>query len=132
MLDTMSALYPAHFLLDNLSHTACSLKIARNSPCLLCTSCPGLRPPPGTDIQLDTNESDPSIGLVQYVDEDDRDKRYLDTCVCGHDVSAHDADEASLGRDEFVRRTRVAVRMDELRSVSVCRLLPLLSIDMHH
>ena len=33
--------------------------------------------------------------------------------------SIADADEARLGRDEFVRRTRVAVRMDELRSVSV-------------
>ena len=114
----MSTLYPAHFLLDNLSHTACALKISRNSPCRLC-SCPGLRPPPGTELQLDTDESGSSTGLVQYADDDDKDERYLDTCACGHDVPAHDADEARLGRDEFVRRTRVAVRMDELRSVSV-------------
>ena len=120
----MDTLYPAGYDLASLSHTAKALKIARNSRCLECTSCSGLRPTPGTSLTLDSNEVFTAIGdLAQYGDDDDKDEQYLDVCACGHDVAAHDADEDRLGSDEFARRARVAVRMDELRSVSLASIV---------
>lgn len=71
--------------------------------------------------------------LAQYGDDDDKDEQYLDMCACGHDVAAHDADEERLGSDEFARRARVAVRLDELRSVSLASVvvkLPLLKATL--
>ncbi|KAF9654000.1 Bromodomain-containing protein [Thelephora ganbajun] len=39
---------------------------------------------------------------------------YLSECQCGHDVPSHGADVSVLGRPEYQRRGRVAVRIDEL------------------
>ena len=45
---------------------------------------------------------------------------YLDRCACGHGVMEHGANISSIGHEEFVRRGRVAVRLDELLEVSLC------------
>lgn len=42
---------------------------------------------------------------------------YLNECQCGHDVPSHGADVSLLGRPEYQRRGRVAVRIDELLQV---------------
>ena len=39
-------------------------------------------------------------------------------CGCGHGVTAHGADMSAIGNEEFARRGRVAVRLDELLEVS--------------
>jgi histone acetyltransferase len=112
----MDFLYPAGYDPLTLSKTAKALKIARNSRCLACSSCPGLRPPSGVDVTLDSSEPDPSLSDLFQSDED-KDVQLLSMCVCGHGVASHDADVERLGADEFARRARVAVRMDELRAV---------------
>ncbi|KAG6880207.1 hypothetical protein C0992_003871 [Termitomyces sp. T32_za158] len=116
----MKAAYPASDQLSQLNGTQRALKIARHSPCAICDgSCPALHPPVDIDVVLDqqfTNES--SLGdLGQYgsdADDDDPDLPYLETCACGHDVRDHNADEFELEPAEFARRTRVAIRLDEL------------------
>ncbi|KAG6873404.1 hypothetical protein C0995_015829 [Termitomyces sp. Mi166 len=116
----MKAAYPASDQLSQLNCTQRALKIARHSPCVICDgSCSALRPPLDVDVVLDqqfTNES--SLGdLGQYgsdADDDDSDLPYLQTCACGHDVRDHNADEFELEPAEFARRTRVAIRLDEL------------------
>lgn len=117
----MSVLYPADFSLQRLSKTALALKVARHSRCSKCDSCPGLHPPPNVVVALDSSESkeDHSLGeLAQYgSDDEDKDSSYLDLCACGHDTTHHRADELRLGKDEYARRARVAIRMDELLSV---------------
>ncbi|PPQ89713.1 hypothetical protein CVT25_014114 [Psilocybe cyanescens] len=93
-----------------------ALKIARHSPCSRCPTCPGLHPPSGIDVVVD-GQSDSSLGdLGQYGsdDEDDPPSSYLSSCACGHGVNEHNADEKELGRVEFSRRARVAIRLDEL------------------
>jgi len=42
---------------------------------------------------------------------------YLETCDCGHDVTSHGADQSILEPEEFKRRGRVALRLDELLMV---------------
>ncbi|GLB37571.1 putative bromo domain containing protein [Lyophyllum shimeji] len=115
----MKFAYPASDQISQLNSTQRALKVARHSPCATCKSCAGLHPPPGVDVVLDqqlTNES--SLGdLGQYgsdADDDDSDLPYLDTCACGHDVVQHNADESEIGPAEFARRSRVAIRLDEL------------------
>jgi hypothetical protein len=44
--------------------------------------------------------------------------KYLDVCYCGHGVRSHGADESVLGKQEYARRGRVAVRLDEILQVS--------------
>ncbi|KAG6842131.1 hypothetical protein C0991_001624 [Blastosporella zonata] len=116
----MKAAYPASDQLSQLNAAQRALKIARHSPCAICDgSCSALHPPPGVEVVLDqqvTNES--SLGdLGQYgsdADDDDDDVPYLQTCACGHDIRNHNADETELDPAEFARRTRVAIRLDEL------------------
>ena len=103
----MKALYPVSHNIPSLSDEALALKIARHSPCSICTSeiCAGLRPPP-------------IVQLVPDSDEDyDGSESYLSSCSCGHDASDHGADLSAIGRGEFERRGRVAVRIDELLQV---------------
>lgn len=104
----MKALYPTSHHTPSLSEAALALKIARHSPCSICTAeiCPGLRPPPIVQLVLDSDET--------Y----DGSESYLSSCACGHEASDHGADLSLISRDEFKRRGRVAVRIDELLQVS--------------
>ena len=116
----MKVAYPASHTYDKLSSSLLALKIARHSPCTLCDNCPGLHPPQRVAVVLDEH-SDSSLGnLEQYGSDDDEEEvsSYLDTCACGHGVKAHNADEIVLGKDEFVRRGRVAIRLDEVLQVN--------------
>ncbi|CAL1707312.1 unnamed protein product [Somion occarium] len=115
----MKALYPDSHDLEGLSDQALALKIARYSPCTKC-SCRGLRPPVGCQVvsERDYHDEMELLGLtLDIFDEDDAEAgvAYLEICNCGHGVPDHSADESLLGRDEFLRRARVAARMDELR-----------------
>ena len=105
----MKALYPASHNIPSLPESLQAIKIARHSPCSSCSSgsCPGLRPPPDLDVVLDSD----------IYDDDSRSAPYLSTCVCGHRVRDHGANPASVGDNEFYRRVRVAVRLDELMEV---------------
>ncbi|KAF9452712.1 hypothetical protein P691DRAFT_609451, partial [Macrolepiota fuliginosa MF-IS2] len=111
----MKRAYPASNLLDSLDNIQRSLKIARHSACTSCNSCKGLHPPLGIDVVLDNSPYDPLLGLDQYSSDDDEGTPpYLEFCDCGHDIIYHGANEAEIGKAEFVRRVRVAIRIDEL------------------
>ena len=114
----MSALYPAGFDLTTLSKNEIALKIARHSRCTDCNACPGLHPPPDVTLVLDSSDDASLGGANQFgSNEHERDSRYLNTCACGHGTKSHGADESRLGKSEYVRRARVAIRMDELLMV---------------
>ncbi|KAI0812557.1 hypothetical protein BC629DRAFT_1671417 [Irpex lacteus] len=100
----MKALYPTSHEIPKLPEPALALKIARHSPCSICTAeiCPGLRPPPIVQLVLDSDE------------DYDGSESYLSSCGCGHDATDHGADLGEIERTEFNRRGRVAVRLDEL------------------
>ena len=107
----MKALYPASNEIPSLPDHHLAIKIARHSRCSTCSTCPGLYPPPGWRVFLDTSDGDDSD------DDGEPPQGYLNECRCGHDVSAHGADVSSTGHEEFARRGRVAVRLDELLEV---------------
>jgi hypothetical protein len=115
----MKVLYPASNQLPQLSESTLALKIARHSRCSACTTCPGLRPPPGTTVALDGSEDldDVDQMLLSSAVPDETLGQYLDFCVCGHARSKHGADKGGLGAEEFARRARAAVRLDELLEV---------------
>ncbi|KAF9222716.1 hypothetical protein BS17DRAFT_735616 [Gyrodon lividus] len=98
---------------------ALTLKIARHTPCSACDTCSGLRPPPGSEVVLgDDDGHKSSLGdLNQYGSDEEDEPAYLDNCICGHDVGDHGANEAVIGREEFSRRGRLAVRLDEVLQV---------------
>lgn len=108
-------LYPSANEIGKLSKPQLAIKIARHSNCSECDACSGLRPPPDVEVALDEPQPDTSlVELSQYGSEDEESMDdYLQECGCGHHVTAHGADEATLGRTEFLRRARVAIRMDE-------------------
>ena len=103
----MKALYPTSHEIPTLSESALALKIARHSPCSICTAeiCPNLRPPPIVQLVPDSE------------DDYDGSESYLSSCACGHDATDHGADIDEIGKREFARRGRVAVRLDELLQV---------------
>ncbi|KAG2234767.1 hypothetical protein INT48_000116 [Thamnidium elegans] len=70
--------------LARMSDSEKILKVARHMPCDQCQSCQGWRP--GLSVEFS-----------------------LDTCVCGHDADQHVAH-----KQDFVRRLKVALRIDEL------------------
>ncbi|KAF7306116.1 Histone GCN5 superfamily [Mycena chlorophos] len=112
----MKFLYPASHDIDSLSDSLRSLKIARHSGCTVC-SCPGFHPDPSWEVVLDTDDDNNSdLGELDQYGSDDEDgpPSYLDRCACTHDMYDHGANQPLLGRDEFIRRARVAVRADEL------------------
>lgn len=117
----MKLSYPASRSSSTLNDTTLSLKIARHSPCSICEDCAGLKPPPGVQVTLDDAPPESSLGdLGQYgSDEEDSATEYLEICNCGHSKQAHGADELEIGREEFARRGRVAVRLDELLQVRI-------------
>jgi hypothetical protein len=121
---TMKALYPASHDIPKLNESVLALKIARHSHCSTCNSCSGLRPSPGVTVELDdADELDNELGELAGYGEDDviRANDYLHSCKCGHSVTNHGADKAIIGQDEFNRRGRTAVRLDEILQVSTPR-----------
>ncbi|KAJ7178350.1 hypothetical protein C8R43DRAFT_973061 [Mycena crocata] len=108
--------YPASHEQESLTDQHLALKIARHSPCTSCDSCPGLHPDPSWEVVLDDLSAEPSlVELDQYGSDDDEGQlSYLKTCACGHDMYYHGANQPLLGRDEFLRRGRVAIRLDEM------------------
>lgn len=110
----MKVLYPASHDIPSLPDPHLSLKIARHSRCSACAPCLGLHPPPGWRVYSDTSDGNDS----DSDDDGEPPSKYLDRCECGHSVLAHGSDITSIGHDEFVRRGRVAVRLDELLEVS--------------
>lgn len=73
--------------LARMSDSEKILKVARHMPCDQCQSCQGWRP--GLSVEFS-----------------------LDTCICGHDADQHVAH-----KQDFVRRLKVALRIDELLEV---------------
>ncbi len=110
----MQFLYPASHEFERLTTDAINTKIARHSACIVCdATCSGLRPSPVVNVVADDAEDLIGSGEVQY----------LSDCACGHGIQEHEADEGLLGRDEYIRRARVAIRLDELLSVSFILIL---------
>ena len=105
----------------SLTDAALAFKIARHTPCSACDACFGLRPPPDIQVVLDDQDSrKSSLGaLDQYGSDEDDEPAYLCTCICGHEVGEHGADESVIGREEFSRRGRLAVRLDEMLQASL-------------
>lgn len=103
----------------NHNDLALALRIARHSSCTACDSCPGLRPPASVEVVLDDDIHQKSLlgDLTQYGSDEEDGPAYLETCICGHDVADHGGQLAALGREEFSRRARLAIRIDELLQV---------------
>ena len=112
--------YPSSSVLSQLSQRQLQLKIARHSVCTKCNPpCYGLRPPSHVQLTLDEH---------YFLGDPGRDAHYLDSCACGHSCIEHGADIDRLGREEFTRKARVAIRLDEFlqvraHSLSVWNLL---------
>ena len=126
----MKLLYPASAEIPSLTDSQLALKVARHSFCSACDSCTGLRPPAEVEVVLDEAKSVSPLGnLEQYGSDDDYVVTdYLDTCVCGHGVEEHGANVSEIGTEEFKRRGRVAVRLDEILHVrhEICMVLIIL------
>ncbi|KAG8213622.1 hypothetical protein J3R82DRAFT_10307 [Butyriboletus roseoflavus] len=106
---------------SSFTDAALAFKIARHMPCSACETCFGLRPPPDIEVvQGDEDSRKSSLGaLDQYGSDEDDEPAYLCTCVCGHEVGDHGADESVIGREEFSRRGRLAIRLDEMLQASL-------------
>ena len=109
---SMKVLYPASHDIPSLPDSHLALKISRHSRCSACPTCSGLHPPPGWRVLSDAYDGSDSD------DDGEPPTKYLDRCECGHGVMTHGADMSTIGHDEFTRRGRVAVRLDELLEVS--------------
>ncbi|KAF9529213.1 hypothetical protein CPB83DRAFT_927116 [Crepidotus variabilis] len=111
----MKVAYPVSHVFDELDSSSLSLKIARHSPCSICRDCTGLHPPPKVDVVGDGHSDSglPDLGQYGSDDDDEEVSGYLDACACGHGVKEHNANEVTLGKSEFTRRGRVAIRLDE-------------------
>ncbi|KAF8331074.1 uncharacterized protein EI90DRAFT_2920645 [Cantharellus anzutake] len=99
---------------NSISYNAKRAKIARHSPCSAsgCT-CLGLHPPPGWQAMADDSED---VGIVLDMaefSEELTDEGHLKICDCGHSFEDHGCDD-SIDLEEFNRRARAAVRIDEL------------------
>ncbi|KAL4074222.1 hypothetical protein J3A83DRAFT_4091774 [Scleroderma citrinum] len=113
------------------TNSVLALKIARHTPCSTCDTCQGLRPPLGVELVLgDDACHKSSLGDLNQYGSDEDEPTCLETCVCGHDVAEHGADEVTLGREEFFRRARLAIRLDEMLQ-EADRLLDFEYVDDH-
>lgn len=102
-------LYPTSHDFHSLNEESLALKIARHSHCSRCDDCFGLVPDENVTVILDTaaldnNTSEPA--------------GYITSCRCGHSVRDHAVLEHT-SPEEYVRRGRVAIRLDELLDVSL-------------
>lgn len=80
-------------------------------------------------LDSDYEEEVMLLGLTEDVfDDPEFSATYIEICACGHSVPQHNADISVLGADEFIRRSRVAERMDELRKVCFQRIFKM-SLD---
>ncbi|TEB30346.1 hypothetical protein FA13DRAFT_1630790 [Coprinellus micaceus] len=102
--------YPVANSRNDLSPLLLSLKIARHAPCTLCT-CQGLHPSQGVTVVSDNRDV---YEEADDFDDDEDPQSYLEGCECGHDIVAHNASEAELGRAEWARRGNVGIRIDEI------------------
>jgi histone acetyltransferase len=111
----MRILYPASNTLDALSDHLIALKIARHTPCSLCIRCTGLRPASNVQLVRDGHPPENSLtDLDQYgSDEEDNGVTYLYRCECGHSPQQHGADEEELDKEEYTRRAKLALRIDQ-------------------
>ncbi|KAF9058807.1 hypothetical protein BDP27DRAFT_1300346 [Rhodocollybia butyracea] len=113
----MKFAYPAGNSIDDLTPQQITLKIARHCPCTACGNCKGLHPSLGVHVVLDNNSTEEKSilnDLGQYgSDDEDETLPYLDICACGHGVSEHGANEIVIGSEEYRRRERYAIRIDE-------------------
>lgn len=105
----------------SFTDAALAFKISRHTPCSACDACLGLRPPFDIEVVLgDEDSRKSSLGaLDQYGSDEDDEPVYLCTCICGHEVGDHGADESVIGREEFSRRGRLAIRLDEMLQASL-------------
>lgn len=104
--------------IDQLTISQQKFKIARHSHCQGTSSsssraqsldcdCQGLRPPNGLKVKtLGINTS--TAGNL------DENHWGWTTCKCGHSLESHGLLDENEGEDEFIRRAKVAVRMDEI------------------
>jgi histone acetyltransferase len=109
--------YPAALKISDLTNSQLAVKIARHSECEICDNCNGFHPAPDVDVVLDGGASPDALEL--FNDEEEPSAPYLESCSCGHGIPSHGAHEPTLGRDEFVRRSKVAVRLDEFLQVRI-------------
>jgi histone acetyltransferase len=114
----MKLLYPASHEIPDLSDAQLTIKIARHSPCSICDDCNGLHPAPDMNVVSDGKGIDFSLESLEHHGSEDE-VPYFDTCECGHIARDHGADVSSVGSEEFARKGRVAVRLDELLQVSI-------------
>ncbi|TFK23962.1 hypothetical protein FA15DRAFT_593334 [Coprinopsis marcescibilis] len=113
----MKLAYPAAS--QNLSDSLLCLKIARHSPCSICTNCTGLHPSKTVRVVLDAQDESVDDYANLFPGSDDEDdgtpvSLFLELCACGHDAKTHNADETEIGKKEFIRRSNVGIRIDEL------------------
>ncbi|KAI0312750.1 hypothetical protein OF83DRAFT_1025088, partial [Amylostereum chailletii] len=110
----MKLFYPTSNDLDKLPPELTALKIARHSPCAVCSDCHGLHPSSDLELVRDDRKTENSLtGLDEYgSDDEDEITDYLQLCGCGHASSDHGANEAVIERDEYVRRATVAIRLE--------------------
>jgi hypothetical protein len=114
--------YPVANSRNDLSPLLLSLKIARHAPCTLCT-CQGLHPSQGVTVVSDNRDV---YEEADDFDDDEDPQSYLEGCECGHDIVAHNASEAELGRAEWARRGNVGIRIDEILQVHQFLMLTML------
>ena len=100
------ALYPQSHHFRSLSQFALLLKIARHSPCSACDDCAGLIPDDNVIAVLDSEWNDDASGPANYIA----------MCRCGHQVHEHGVSQG-ITQEEFNRRGRVAIRLDEILEV---------------
>lgn len=112
-------MYPQSFLypavsedFQSLSTSSRCIRIARHSHCSAC-GCRGLHPPDGIPIILD--DSDEYQDAVDQAEQADipTDDGFWMLCACGHGWDEHGAG-TDVSAAEMARRTRVAMRIDEL------------------
>lgn len=109
----LSFLYPAPTDdISTLSNPARSIKVARHTHCSAC-NCQGLHPPDHIPVVLDDAEDYQEA--VEQADQAEAptDEGFWMLCECGHGWDEHGAG-MDVPRLEMVRRTKVAMRIDEL------------------